>query len=149
MISPVVRATLAVDRVRMFFGRRVKVEQQACRDCDHTSVGMIVWQNGKILLIERKKAPFGFAPPAGHVDDRESYEAAALAELREEVGLIGKDIDLLTEGRRGNPCRRKDGTWHYWKIYRVSTQGKIRPSKSEVKSYVWCSLTNLRSLKKR
>jgi len=26
------------------------------------------WQNDKLLLIERKKFPFGFAPPAGHVD---------------------------------------------------------------------------------
>ena len=38
------------------------------KKCDHTSVGMLVWKNKKILLIERKKAPFGFAPPAGHVD---------------------------------------------------------------------------------
>ncbi len=37
--------------------------------CDNKSVGIIVWRDNKVLLIERKKFHFGFALPAGHLDD--------------------------------------------------------------------------------
>jgi ADP-ribose pyrophosphatase YjhB (NUDIX family) len=102
--------------------------------CDHTSVGMLVWRNDKLLLIERKRPPFGFAPPAGHVDeDGDDFEAAAKRELEEEVGLITKDIELVIEGRKENHCRREDGNWHYWKIYKIDAEGDIKPSEDETK----------------
>jgi len=79
------------------------------KTCDHTSVGIIVRQGDKFLLIERMKFPFGFAPPAGHVDGDESFEIAARRELTEEVGLEAVSIKLLFEGRKENVCRRHDG----------------------------------------
>jgi ADP-ribose pyrophosphatase YjhB (NUDIX family) len=101
--------------------------------CDHTSVGMLVSKDGKLLLIERKKPPFGFAPPAGHVDGDISFEESARRELEEEVGLTAISIKLLTEGRKDNPCRREDGTWHYWKIYGIETAGEVKRSQDETK----------------
>lgn len=101
--------------------------------CDHTSVGMLVWKNAELLLIERKKPPFGFAPPAGHVDTDTSFEDAARRELKEEVGLFTKEIKLLIEGRKENPCRRDGGSWHYWKIYSIETDGEILRSIDETK----------------
>src|SRR3546814_880586 len=92
-------------------------------ECDHTSVGMLVWRADKLLLVERRKPPFGYAPPAGHVDDHGSFEEAAHAELEEEVGLHIKSLELLAEGRKDNECRRENGTWHYWKVYKVSAVG--------------------------
>ena len=62
------------------------------KKCDHTSVGMLVWKEDKLLLIERKKPPFGFALPAGHVDGDDSFEVAAKRELEEEVGLKTNNI---------------------------------------------------------
>ena len=103
------------------------------KECDHKSVGILVWQNDKILLIKRKKPPFGFAPPAGHVDDDISFENAAKRELQEEVGLTTKSIELLIEGRKDNPCRRNGGNWHYWKIYKAVTSGEIKRSEEETK----------------
>lgn len=108
------------------------------RECDHTSVGLLVWKDDKLLLIERGKPPFGLAPPAGHVDDRASYERAAREELREEVGLEALELVLVAEGRKNNPCRRPKGTWHYWKIYHVSSfGGSLSPSPSETKRTGW------------
>ncbi len=101
--------------------------------CDHKSVGMLVWQNEKLLLIERKKPPFGLAPPAGHVDSDSSYKEAAKRELKEEVGLDMQDIMLLIEGRKENFCRRKNGNWHYWKIYKIEAMGEIKRSEEETK----------------
>ncbi len=103
------------------------------RSCDHKSVGILVWKNDKLLLIERKKPPFGYAPPAGHVDIDNSFEDAAIRELREEVGIEAENLKLLAEGRKDNPCRRQDGTWHYWKIYAVGSKSRIKRSEEETK----------------
>lgn len=102
------------------------------KKCDHKSVGMLVWRGDNLLLIERRKPPFGFAPPAGHVDG-ESYEDAAERELKEEVGLTVENIRLLIEGRKENPCRREDGNWHDWKVYEVKASGTLNRSEGETK----------------
>lgn len=98
---------------------------------------MLIWKGAKLLLIERKLFPFGFAPPAGHVDDKGSFENAAREETREEVGLEPIKLKLLTSGKKNNRCRRKGGDHHQWKIYEVETRGKIKPSKEETKQAGW------------
>jgi len=117
--------------------------------CDHKSVGMLIKKGGKILLIERKRPIFVFAPPAGHVDNKGSFENAAKEEVEEEVGLTPKKIKLIIEGKKDNPCRRKDGIWHYWKIYQVEAEGQIRPSEEEAKQADWFSNNQINSLAKR
>lgn len=123
--------------------------------CDHTSVGVLVERSGKLLLIERRKPPIGFAPPAGHVDSHRDangepdFEAAARAELFEEVGLKVLDLRLVAKGRKENTCRRIGGSWHDWKIYRAIASGDVKPSAAEVKAFVWCSRRQLRSLAER
>ncbi len=105
--------------------------------CNHTSVGMIVRNGKKILLIERRIPPFGFAPPAGHLDKNESFEEAAMRELKEEVNLKVTKITLLTEGKKDNRCSRPEGNWHYWKIYEVEAEGEIERSDKETKQAGW------------
>ncbi len=51
------------------------------------TVDIIIEIEGKIVLIERKNPPFGWALPGGFVDYGESFEAAALREAKEETGL--------------------------------------------------------------
>ena len=92
-----------------------------------------MWKDNVLLLIERKKFPFGFAPPAGHVDQDSSFKESAKRELKEEVGLDTQDIQLLIEGKKENPCRRENGTWHYWKIYKVKVTGEVKRSEDETK----------------
>ena len=101
--------------------------------CDHKSVGMIVYKEDKILLIERGRSPFGFAIPAGHVDADLTFEESAIRELKEEVGLDTKSMELIMEGRKENKCRREGGIWHYWKIYKMEVEGKIDRSLDETK----------------
>lgn len=117
--------------------------------CDHTSVGMIVEKDGKTLLIERAKFPKGFACPAGHVDEDDSYENSAKRELKEEVGLDATKITLITEKRKENPCRREDGSWHYWKIYKVEVEGELNRSLDETKKAGWYTKDEIKKLGER
>ena len=114
-----------------------EVQEKSEKACDNTSVGMIIRKDGKLLLIERKKPPYGFAPPAGHVDDHGSYEQAAKDEVEEEVGLNVKNLRLIAEGKRENYCRRKGGTWHYWKLYEAEVEGELKRSEDETKQAGW------------
>lgn len=56
------------------------------------TVDIIIDIDGKIVLIERKNPPYGWALPGGFVDYGESYEEAALREAKEETGLIVTDL---------------------------------------------------------
>lgn len=114
--------------------------------CDHTSVGMLIYKDDKILLIERAKFPVGFAMPAGHVDSDLTYEESAKRELKEEVGLETKELKLIAEGRKENKCRRDDGSWHYWKIYKIVTTGDIDRSKDETKQAGWYTIGQIKEL---
>ena len=119
------------------------------KECDHTSVGMLVYDQDKLLLIERRNPPYGFAPPAGHVDDDSSFEDAARRELREEVGLDTTDITLVIEGRKKNTCKRVGGKWHYWRIYEVKTQGDVQRSLGETKQVNWYDAKQIAALSSR
>lgn len=113
--------------------------------CDHTSVGILVWKDSKLLLIERKNFPFGFAPPAGHLD-RDSYEEAAKRELKEEVGLEATKLDSILEEKANNNCKRLDGNWHYWKIYEAEVVGKVQRNLDETKQVGWYSIEEIKAL---
>jgi ADP-ribose pyrophosphatase YjhB (NUDIX family) len=114
--------------------------------CDHTSVGMIVQKDGKILLIERANFPKGFACPAGHVDGDETYEISATRELKEEVGLDTTDLQLLIDKRKENPCKREGGTWHHWKIYKTEAAGDVVRSLDETKKAGWYFIDEIKAL---
>ncbi len=119
------------------------------RVCDHTSVGIFVWKDERLLLIERAIFPWGFAVPAGHVDEDKTFEEAAARELMEEVGLEATDLKLLAEGRKENHCSRPEGTWHYWKLYKATVVGDIRRSSEETKRAGWYSKEEITRLAQR
>ncbi len=56
------------------------------------TVDIIIAIDDKIVLIERKNEPFGWALPGGFVDYGESFESAALREAKEETGLALEDL---------------------------------------------------------
>lgn len=116
--------------------------------CDHTSVGILVWDKGKLLLIERKNFPFGFAPPAGHLDG-DNFEIGSRRELKEEVGLEAVSLKLVTRGKKENKCKRENGNWHDWEIFEAQTRGELVGSKDETKNLGWYSKEELKYLSER
>ena len=56
------------------------------------TVDVIIEIGGKVVLIERKNPPPGWALPGGFVDEGETLAAAARREAKEETGL---DVELV------------------------------------------------------
>lgn len=102
------------------------MENTIKRKCPDGSVGVIIKnKEGKILMLERKTEPLGWAPVAGHLDGEEP-EKQAVAETLEEVGLtIKKMKKILGPVEINNLCGRpKDNlikyNHHDWWIYETA-----------------------------
>lgn len=114
--------------------------------CDNKSVGVLAKKDGRILIIERKKFPAGFALPAGHLDG-DSFEAAAQRELEEETGIRASKLEHLFSVELPNPCRRAGGTHHQWQVFSAAEwQGELKRAKDETKSAEWATPERLRGL---
>lgn len=116
--------------------------------CNNTSVGILVARDDplRLLLIERRKYPYGYAPPAGHVDPGEDYPDAAKRELREEVGLDATDLRIVLRTCRDNRCRRPGGDHHEWQVYGAIAPGTPTRSLDETKSLIWADQDTLHAL---
>jgi 8-oxo-dGTP pyrophosphatase MutT (NUDIX family) len=110
---------------------------------------------GEILLIERARPPWGWAPIAGHVDEEVSkmgeplWEAAARREVQEEVGITLKGMRRVREGRKENKCRREGGDWHDWVIFEAESTELVSVKEDEVKGYKWASKEEIQKLAER
>lgn len=117
-------------------------------NCDHTSVGALIYgEDASILMIERKKFPYGIAPPAGHCDG-DSFLDALKKEVKEEVGLDVVEAVLHWQGKKQNRCRR-GGRWHRWQVFMVKAEGVLKRSIEETKSARWYSLDEVLNLAKK
>lgn len=112
--------------------------------CDHASVGLIVVNDAQeVLLIERKNYPQAIALPAGHLDG-DTFEEGLLRETREEVGIDVIHYKLLLSARFNNPCKRIDGSYHDWKVYKATQwQGNVQAG-SDAKRAFWALPDQLR-----
>lgn len=64
---------------------------------------VILLPDQRIVLVERKNPPLGWALPGGFVDEGESLAAAAIREAKEETGL---DVHLVEQFHTyGDPGR--------------------------------------------
>ncbi len=107
--------------------------------CDHASVGVFISSPAGLLVFERRTPPAGIALVAGHLDRHGSPEAAARAEVPEEVGLIVTHLRLLLEQWRPNRCRRTPTgpVGHHWWLFEAQVSGSIHPSAREVRAPRW------------
>lgn len=89
-----------------------------------STADVIVIYRRKIVLIERKKFPFGLALPGGHVEKGEKQIRAAKRELCEETGLVVQSLRFFTK-RSGS---KRDPRYDMCKtrVYVGHAEGEIR-----------------------
>lgn len=96
----------------------------------HESVGALVQQRAGLerqtLLFLRRRYPYQYTIPAGHLEVGRDPADEMARELQEETGLtvsqarqLWPDTPLLLHG----PCRR-GADWHHWRVFQVQTQGQ-------------------------
>ncbi|MBI5733288.1 NUDIX domain-containing protein [Candidatus Jorgensenbacteria bacterium] len=112
----------------------------------HYSVGALIQEKGRYLLIERGVPPPGFAGIAGHIDQNETPEEALKREVEEESGLKIQRYELLfQEFITWNWCS-KGVTGHYWYLFECQVSGEIKINVRETKSIKWYTAEEIRTL---
>lgn len=112
----------------------------------HYSVGAIIKQDDRYLLIDRVKPPFGMACIAGHIDEGENVQTALTREVEEESGLtLRAATPLFEEELDWNTCS-KGITVHYWHVFQCEVDGILEHNVLETKSIGWYTLGELQQL---
>ncbi len=100
----------------------------------HETVGALVQrpagEEQLTLLFLRRKFPFLYTIPAGHLEINRDPAAEMARELEEESGLMVDSAEALWPDDPPllyDPCRR-GADWHRWRLFRVSALGSARLS---------------------
>lgn len=113
----------------------------------HRSVGAIIINDGKVLLLKRRKYPYKYSIPAGHLEKGEDPDIAVTREVMEETKIEedNKAFEQVFRGKIDDPCRRGCDI-HDWNLY--SLEKNERPdtsSNEEAERLEWIDLKNLGS----
>ncbi|MBT5022466.1 NUDIX domain-containing protein [Candidatus Woesearchaeota archaeon] len=123
-----------------------KLEKTDSGEDMHFSVGAIIKRDGKYLLMDRMKPPYGFAGIAGHIDEGEQPQEALIREVKEESNLnVLTYKKLIEEIDSGEPCSKGVGI-HYWYLFECETTGEPKAKPDEVKSLGWYSKEEIKNL---
>ncbi|MGO4879522.1 MAG: NUDIX hydrolase [Bryobacteraceae bacterium] len=78
-------------------------------------VGALIFQRGKILLIERGKQPLKgyWSLPGGALEIGETLEQGVIREVREETGLIVKPVKAIEIFERITRDSEGNAEYHY------------------------------------
>ena len=109
----------------------------------HYSAGAIIERDGKILLLERAIPPPGWACPAGHVDEGETFEEAMRREVLEETGLRITTSTLVLKARFDKEPCSKGVEVHVWEVFLCSATGEVTPNERETLQVKWCTKDDL------
>lgn len=107
--------------------------------------GVLIFKGGKILLGKRKGShgAESWAPPGGHLEFGESFEACAIREVKEETGLTLTAPEFLAVT---NDIFKEDNK-HYVTIFMIAqcpedqTVKNLEPEKTE--SWEWFDTNKL------
>lgn len=82
---------------------------------------VIALPGDRIVLVERKNEPHGWALPGGFVNEGETLEAAAVREAREETGLT---VELLEQFHAYSDPRRDPRQHTITTVYLARAEGE-------------------------
>lgn len=111
----------------------------------HRAVHVFVFNKRGDLLLQKRSLLKDLCPNlwdssvSGHLDSGEFYDAAAVRELEEEMGITAPEAPQ--EIARITPC--PETGWEHVRLYRVRHEGSIRYPSSEVEAAAWFPLTEV------
>jgi 8-oxo-dGTP diphosphatase len=116
------------------------------KDSNKVTVAIIQDNQGKYLFIKRTlykdlgEYQDAWYPPTGHMKGNETQEEALVRELKEELNLDIKPVELLTEWEQDIPGE----TAYWWKCEVVG--GEIKPN-YEISDYKYFSKEEIKNIK--
>lgn len=114
----------------------------------HRSVGAVILNNGEVLLLKRRKYPYKYSIPAGHLEEGEDPDKAVAREVMEETGIETdhKDFEQLFRGKINDPCRRGCDI-HDWNLYTLELDERPEVvSNEEAEGLEWVKLSEVENL---
>lgn len=106
----------------------------------HRAVHMFLVNKHGALLLQKRSLRKDRQPgkwdssAAGHLDAGESYGAAAVRELKEELGVSDCELKKIADFEAG-----ENNGWEYVRLYEGRYSGKVRFPAAEVDSVQWFS----------
>jgi 16S rRNA (adenine1518-N6/adenine1519-N6)-dimethyltransferase len=129
-----------VDESDQVVGQSTRAEIHA--QCQlHRAVHIFVFNKRKDLLMQLRSRWKDVHPntwdssAAGHLDAGEDYDACAIRELKEELGI---EKESLVEIGKISPCAATG--WEFVKLFAVQYQGVLRYPCSEIDAVQWFPL---------
>jgi ADP-ribose pyrophosphatase YjhB (NUDIX family) len=116
----------------------------------HVGVGAIVFDDDRVLLIERGKDPLKgwWTVPGGMVETGEALETAVCREALEETGLTVKPVAIAAVFERISPDAEGRIEFHHVIVdYLCALQGGTLCAASDVASAGWFTIDEMRSMR--
>ncbi|NWK57107.1 ribosomal RNA small subunit methyltransferase A [Verrucomicrobiaceae bacterium N1E253] len=111
----------------------------------HRAVHMFVFNKRKELFLQKRSRLKDKHPgvwdssAAGHLNAGEAYEATAIRELEEELGIVTDEVQAFA---RIAACAHTG--WEHVRLYLARHDGALRYPCSEVESGLWMSIEGVR-----
>ncbi|MGD1030958.1 MAG: NUDIX domain-containing protein [Opitutaceae bacterium] len=136
-----------VDARDAIVGRAARREVHA-RGLMHRAVHVLVYDGAGRVFLQKRSMKKDIAPGAwdsscsGHVDSGESYDAAAVRELGEELGL--RIVSVPERLFRLEACRETG--WEFVWVYRLMHPGPFVLNADEIERGAWFTPTEVAQL---
>ena len=104
------------------FNISVKYPDELLSDIDEVSKGLIVTADDKFIMVQRSDS-HEWDAAGGHLMDGEEPDFAFWREIKEETGLLVKNVTFLDS--RDVPWKKKSNTVHYFLGYIEQTSEEL------------------------